>query len=201
MRQNFRSHRMFRSALALVVIGLFLAGCAMVTPPPSTGYLPANAFDGRVIGEDPAIAATNEARWAFSHPAAMRGRPAEMALAAASLDAMAGQFSTVGRWLGMNSLTKLEMLRARKVVRAELGIRPGAASQTVIDALVTISLDLRHGDRTAALAAAGGPAFTLPPRRTLAILAHFPATPIAERATAAASRDLYPGGSPPFFAR
>nr|WP_249675424.1 hypothetical protein [Acidocella sp. C78] len=112
---------MFRSALALVVIGLFLAGCAMVTPPPSTGYLPANAFDGRVIGEDPAIAATNEARWAFSHPAAMRGRPAEMALAAASLDAMAGQFSTVGRWLGMNSLTKLEMLRARKVVRAELG--------------------------------------------------------------------------------
>ncbi|WP_174502635.1 hypothetical protein [Acidiphilium sp. C61] len=201
MNQTLRSPHTFRSALALALLGLSLAGCALVTPPPSTGYLPANAFDGRVTGEDPAIAATNEARWAFSHPAAMQGRPAEMALAAASLDAMAGQFSTVGRWLGMNNLTKLQMLHARKVVRAELGIRPDTPSQTVIDALVTISLDLRHGDRKAALAAANGSEFTLPPRRTLAILAHFPATPVAERATAAASRDLYPGGSPPFFTR
>ncbi|OYW07742.1 MAG: hypothetical protein B7Z59_11220, partial [Acidiphilium sp. 37-67-22] len=73
MSQNIRSPHTLRSALALVLLGLSLAGCMLVTPPPSTGYLPANAFDGRVTGEDPAIAATNEARWAFSHPAAMQG--------------------------------------------------------------------------------------------------------------------------------
>ncbi|MFT2094601.1 hypothetical protein ACMS1Z_07910 [Acidiphilium multivorum] len=194
-------HQAIRSSLFIGLVSLGLSGCALETPPPSTGYLPANAFDGRVIGEDPAIAATNEARWSFTHPKAMQGRPAEMALAVASLDAMAGQFATGGRWVSMNSLAKLQMLRARRAVRAVLGIRPGTPSQTVINSMVTISLALRHGNRPAALAAAKGAEFTLPPPRTLSILAHFPPVPIAAEATIFASRYLFPGGGGPFFLR
>ena len=193
--------QVIRSTIFITLISLGLAGCALEAPPPSTGYLPANAFDGRVIGEDPAIAATNEAQWSFTHPAAMQGRPAEMALAVASLDAMAGQFATGGRWISMNGLAKLQMLRARQAVRAVLGIRPNAPSQTVINSMVTISLALRHGDRPAALAAAKGAEFTLPPPRTLSILAHFPPVTIAAEATTFASRYLFPGGGSPFFSR
>lgn len=193
--------QLFRSVLMMTVLAAGLAGCGLERPLPSTGYLPANAFSGRVIGEDPAIAATNEATWAFGHPRAMQGRPSEMALAVASLDAMAGQFSTNGRWLSMNSLAKLEMLEARRAVRQVLGIVPGTPSQTVIDSMVTISLALQHGDHKTALAAARGAEFIYPPKRTLEILAHFPPVPIANRATNFASRYLYPGDGPGLFIR
>lgn len=188
-----------RTVLLLCPLLIGLAGCALERKPPTTGYLPANAFAGRVIGEDPAIAATSEATWDFAHPHAMQGQASEMALAVASLDAMAGQFSTSGRWLGMNSLTKQQMLQARQAVRAVLGIKQDAPSQTVVDSMVTIAHALRHGDRKAALAAARGREFTDSPARTLSILAHFPPVPIANQATAAASRDLFPGGGMPPF--
>lgn len=193
-------NRLVRSGLVLSLLLAGLAGCALEAPLPSTGYLPANAFAGHVIGEDPAMAAMSEATWDFAHPRAMQGRPSEMALAVASLDALAGQFSTGGRWIGMNWLAKQQMLQAREAVRAVLGIKPGTPSQTVIDSMVTISHALQHGDRKAALAAAGAPEFTFSPTRVLDILAHFPPVPIANQATMAANRDFFPGGSgmPPF---
>lgn len=189
-----RTIKLVCSLMFLSTLIAGLTGCALVTPPPSTGYLPSDAFAGRIIGEDPAIAATNEATWAFAHPRAMQGRPSEMALAVASLDAMAGQFTTRGRWLDMNPLAKREMLQAREAVRAVLGIRQDTPSQTLINSMVTISHALQHGNRKAALVAAKGPEFTYPPERTLAILDHFPPVPIANQATAFASRYLYPGG-------
>lgn len=181
--------RLFIVALPL----LALAGCAL-TPAPSTGYLPADTFGNRIIGEDPAIAATDAATYAFAHPGAMRGRPAKMALAVASLDAMAGQFATGGRWLGMNSLAQQQMLAARSRVRRILGIVPGTPSQTVIDAMVGAAHQLRRGNRPGALDALASPGFSLPPTQTLAILTDFPPVSLANHATMFASQYLYPGG-------
>jgi hypothetical protein len=180
--------------LPLLLICASLAGCGLETPPPSTGTMPPNAFGNAIIGEDPAMAAANDATWVFAHPARVQGKPAEMALAAASLDAMAGQFSTSPRWARMDTLVKLQMLQARSKVRRILGVRPGAPSQAVIDALVAASHALHRNDEPAALAALSAPVFTLPPARTLAILAHFPYVPLANHATAFASQYLYPGG-------
>lgn len=182
-----------RCGIALPLACL-LAGCALETPPPSTGYMPADAFGSTIIGEDPAIAAANDATWVFAHPAGVQGDPAAMALAVASLDAVAGEFSTVGRWGHMDSLVKLEMLRARAKVRQIIGITPDAPSQAVIDALMAASKALHRGDEPAALAALSAPVFTNPPRRTLALLVHFPYVPLANHATAFASQYLFPGG-------
>ena len=137
------------------------------------------------------------ATYAFAHPAAMQGDPAQMALAIASLDAMAGQLSTVGRWMDMNSLAQFEMLDARTRVRAIIGISPDVPSQTVIDALVAASHALDRGDHAAAERALTGPGFSMAPTRMLALLAHFPAVPIANRATMLASQYLFPGGGGP----
>ena len=172
---------------------LSLAGCGLESPIPSTGYLPKNTFE-YVIGQDPAITAIQTATYAFARPAAMQGQPAQMALAVASLDAMAGQFSTVGRWSDMNSMAKLEMLQARTRVRAILGIAPDVPSQTVIDALVAAAHALDHGDRAAAERALTGPGFSMAPARMLALLAHFPTVPIANQATSLASQSMFPGG-------
>lgn len=186
-----------RRWLKIVGLCLSVAGCALESPIPSTGYLPKDTFEN-VIGQDPAITATQTATFAFAHPAAMQGRPAEMALAIASLDAMAGQFSTVGRWSNMNPLAQLEMLQARTQVRAILGISPDVPSQTVIDALVGAAHALDRGNRARAERALTGPGFAMPPEQMIALLAHFPPVPIANRATMFASRYLYPGGAPPF---
>ena len=176
-------------------VALGLSGCALEAPGPSVGYMPTNSFSQSAIGEDPAIAAIDDATSAFAHPRAMQGHPARMALAVASLDAMAGQFATGGRWLSMNSLAKQQMLEARSAVRRQLGIVPGAPSQSVVDDLVGASQALQRGDQAGAVQALTSPDFTLGPQRTLALLAHFPAMPIANHATMFASRYLFPGGS------
>lgn len=183
-----------RHSAILPLACMFLASCALETPPPSNGYMPEDAFGSAVIGEDPAMAAANDATWVFAHPASVQGKPAEMALAVASLDAVAGEFSTVARWARMDSLVKLEMLRARARVRQILGVRPNAPSQAVIDALVAVSKALHRGDQPAALRALSAPVFTKPPQRALAVLTHFPYVPLANHATAFASQYLYPGG-------
>src|ERR1700722_7139740 len=118
---------------------LCLSGCALEAPPPSTGFMPVDAFGNSVIGQDPAMATFNQALFAFAHPAMMQNRPAEMALSVASLDAMAGQFNTGGRWYTMDPIAKAQMLQARTKVRSILGIPETAPSQAVIDQLVTAS--------------------------------------------------------------
>ena len=178
----------------LLVFFLFagLTGCAYETPLPSTGYLPADAFGNSVIGQDPAIAATNAATEAFAYPGMMQGRPAQMALAIASLDAMAGQFSTGGRWMAMDPIAKQQMLDARNQVRGILGVPETAQSQSLIDHLVAASHALDRGDQAAALTALSGADFTKTPAQTLALLTNFPKVPNANYATMAASQDLFP---------
>lgn len=185
--------------LGLTFLTLCLAGCALEAPPPSTGFLPQDAFGNTVVGQDPAMATFNAALEAFAHPGMMQNRPAQMALAVASLDAMAGQFSTSGRWMAMDPLAKEEMLQARQRVRAILGISESAPSQAVIDQLVQASKALDAGDQAAALAALSGGVFTAPAPQTLALLTHFPNVPLANYATMDASRTLYaPDGNPTF---
>lgn len=173
------------------LVCLALGGCLHVAPAPSTGYLPADAFSTIAPGQDPAMAAVQEALVAFAYPARMQGRPAEMALAIASLDAMAGQFSTSGRWIGMDAITQQEMLDARAEVRGILGVPETAPSQSVIDQLVAASRALDEGDQKAALAALSGPDFTKTPEETLAILTHFPRAPTANIATMDANANFF----------
>ena len=184
-----------KQSLMLSLVCLALGGCLHVKPAPSTGYLPADAFDTIAVGQDPDLAAVQEAMIAFASPARMQGRPAEMALAIASLDAMAGQFSTGGRWFGMNSIPKQEMLNARAEVRGILGVPENASSQSVIDQLMAASRALNKGDQKAALAALSGPDFTKTPAQTLAILAHFPKAPVANSATMNADLNFFPPDS------
>jgi len=180
--------------LLLPLVFLALAGCVHEVPAPSTGYLPEDAFGNSVMGQDPDMAAVNDAMIAFAYPGTMQGRPAQMALAIASLDAMAGQFSTRGRWVAMDAITKQEMLDARTEVRAVLGVPENAPSQSVIDHLVAASHALDRGDQAAALAALSGPDFTKTPEETLAILTHFPRVPDANHATMDANMNFFPAG-------
>jgi hypothetical protein len=182
--------------LGVTFLALCLSGCMLEAPPPSTGYLPLDAFGNSVVGQDPAMATFNQASFAFSHTKMMQNRPAQMALAVASLDAMAGQFSTGGRWFSMDPIAKMQMLQARERVRAILGISETAPSQAVIDQLVLASKALTADDQTGAHAALSGGVFTVPATQTLALLTHFPYVPIANRATTTANQDfLAPGGN------
>lgn len=185
-----------KQLLMVSLICLTLGGCLHPVPPPSTGYLPADAFSTIAAGQDPALAAVQEAMIAFAYPEKMQGRPAEMALAIASLDAMAGQFSTSGRWAGMGWIPKDDMLDARTEVRGLLGVPENAPSQSVIDQLMAASLALNNGDQKAALEALSGPDFTKTPEQTLATLAHFPKAPIANRATVDAYMNFFPPDTP-----
>jgi hypothetical protein len=180
----------------IVSLVCLAANTCQLAPVPTTGYLPPDAFSTTAVGQDTTLAAVQEAAYAFAYPGRMQGRPAEMALAVASLDAMAGQFSTSGRWYGMSWIPQQEMLDARTEVRGILGIPDSAPSQLVIDRLMAASRALNNGDQKAALAALSGPAFTKPPEQTLAILAHFPPAPVANQATMAANMNFFPPDEP-----
>lgn len=181
-----------RRTFLLPLFALGFAGLAHAAPAPSMGYLPADAFGSSVIQQDPASAATLTAMDAFSYPGTLQGQPAKMALGIASLDAMAGQFWSEGRWVRMNMHAKQEMLDARSQVRGILGVPQDVPSQSVIDHLVDASHALDRGDQSAALAALSGPDFTMTPAQTLAVLTNFPNVPAANYATLDASHAFYP---------
>lgn len=183
-----------RGLILLLLVMVALGGCALEPQLPATGYLPFSTFRNSIVGEDPAIEAMNAATYAFAHPAAMQGHPARMAIAIASLDAMAGQFATGARWVGMNSLARQQMLQARSAVRRIMGIAPGTSSQIVVDALVGAARQIRRGNIAGANLALSSPGFTASPAASLQLLAHFPAVPIANHATNFASQYLYPDG-------
>lgn len=171
---------------------LGMTSCSRAMPAPSTGYLPAGTFGNSLAGQEQTNAATTTAMAAFAYPGPEHGRPAQMALAIASLDALAGQFSTQGRWVAMSPVTKQEMLEARNQVRDILGVPDSVQSQSLIDHLVDASQALNKGNPTAALAALSGPDFTKSPEQTLGILTNFPRVPIADDATLDASQSFYP---------
>ena len=177
----------------LSAICLSLAACT-TTPPVSTGYLPAGTFADTAQGQDLLVASTNDALFAFAHPAQMEGRPADMALAIASLDALAGQFASGARWAGSGSIAAQQLVYARTRVREILGVPEDTQSQSLIDHLVVASRALNAGDQQAALAALSGPDFTKPPAEVLALLGRFPYVSSADSALMAASNAEFPQG-------
>jgi hypothetical protein len=184
---------MMKHALMLSAICLSLAACT-TTPPVSTGYLPAGTFADTAQGQDLLVASTNDALFAFAHPAQMEGRPADMALAIASLDALAGQFASGARWAGSGSIAAQQLVYARTRVREILGVPEDTQSQSLIDHLVVASRALNAGDQQAALAALSGPDFTKPPAEVLALLGRFPYVSSADSALMAASNAEFPQG-------
>lgn len=181
---------MIRSLLPAAIC-LSLAACA-TAPAISAGYLPADAFGNTVQGEDITVAATNDALYAFAHPAQLNGRPADMALAVASLDALAGQFANNGRWAGSGGTAAMQLVDARMQVRELLGVPETTQSQSLIDHLVAASHDLDNGNTQAASAALSGPDFAKPSAEILAVLGHFPYIATADSALVAASAAEFP---------
>lgn len=173
----------------LALAACSLAGCASVPAAPP-GYLPANAFGKSVQGQDPTVAATEDARIAFAYPGRMQGQPAQMAIAVAAVEALASQFAASGRFADNDATAQLSLAQSR--LRQILGIPEAVPPQAVIDRLVAASEALDQGNRPAALAALGAPVFTRPAPQTLALLGHFPSVPAANVAMVEASAAEFP---------
>lgn len=177
--------------VALLAAVLPLAGCAYESKPVDVGYWPANGWDNQIFYEyeDPSWAAVDWASYVFPAPGRVRGNAVAGARAVASLDYIAGQFWESPRWDQVDALTKMELLQARAVVRAAIGIRPDARSQQVINDLTTAANRLRSmsGDAEAALSPA---VFSAPPPKVIQQLANLPYISIAAEATLSAERQL-----------
>ncbi|HUC18689.1 MAG TPA: hypothetical protein VMA37_13485 [Acetobacteraceae bacterium] len=178
-----------RRGILLLMAALMLAGCAYVTPPPSTARLPPGAFGGN---DDNDIMAINLAVWAFSNPAHTRNNPVDAVRAVLAIEYLGGQLWSP-RWSFMSQLTKLQMVQAREEVRATLGIAQDAPSQVVANALFALSL---NPIPPVAAQVLRGPAFTLPPDVTLARIENLPYLPMVNVASQHAGQQEYPGNGP-----
>jgi hypothetical protein len=174
--------------------------------PISVGYLPAGTFDNLVYADNPGLLYGNEDPWTiglwlatdtFTHPAALKGDPARVALAIAALDALAGQLgSGILVPYSIDGMSKHEMLQARDRVRSVLGIALSAPSQSVIDQLISVAQALEASNPANALQQLSSPVFTKPPEETLALLSNFPFLRSADNATSdflGAVNELYYG--------
>ncbi len=151
---------------------LALAACGLQTPLPDTAQAPPGAFGSN--GDDD-IAAINLASWAFSSSHNTRNRPIETARSVAAVDYLAGQLSSSGRWITLSPIVQMDMLQARKEVRATLGIAPDAPSQVVVTSLSRYAAAMaEHGDQAAAAQYLANRAFTLGPQMTEARLNNLP---------------------------
>jgi hypothetical protein len=181
---------MSKARSLLFLLGCVPAACGVVTAP--TPVDSAHVRPG-VFGStgDNDLAGIGLAAWAFAEPNRTHGRPADAALAAASLEYAAGELSTSPRWDKISSNTKQQMLRARLDLRRVLGVAPGATSQEVVDALLGASGALRAGDTDAAEAALSPPVFIGSGAETLQALNDLPYLQVANVATSAAQLQTY----------
>lgn len=183
-----------RSALVLIALCLLPAGCAGVGPfVPDTARLAPGALGST---GDPDIVAMNQAQWAFADPSRTYGRPVDAARAAASMEYIAGEFSTSPRWSAVPVLTRDQLLQGRQEVRQALGVVPGTPSQVVVDRLVTAANALAAGDRATAVQLLGPPAFRAPGEQVLARLSNMPYLQMANVSTMRAGNQLFPSDAP-----
>lgn len=179
-----------RLPTALLLAGLLPAACANGGPQP---VVPDTArLAPGVLGSfaDPDVYAVQQAQWAFSSPGNTRGRPAEAARAAASMDYIAGQLYTNPRWNRISALTKEQLLQGRAEVRQVLGIVPNAPSQAVVDSLAATFNALAAGNQPAAEAALSAPIYSRPPAATLQVLNNMPYLQMANISTQHAAGEL-----------
>jgi hypothetical protein len=133
---------------------------------------------------------------AYSFGQVMRNNPAEATDAIAALDYMGGQLNTSPRWIGMDPLTRAQMLQARETLRAFVGISQAAPSQAVVDTMLALSQAYRAGDTAAVQRLLANPIFILPPAEVQAHLDYIPLMPAINNVTTRADGVL-PGFNMP----
>jgi hypothetical protein len=146
-----------------------LVACAHVEPPPSTAVMPPGALN---TNGDIDVRSLDVAAYAFAH--AIRNNPGKAADAIAALDYMGGELNTNPRWIGMDPLTRLQMLQARETVRAEIGISPTASSQAVVDTMLALAQAYQTNNEPTVQQLLANPIFTVPPAEVEARLNNVP---------------------------
>jgi hypothetical protein len=120
---------------------------------------------------------------AFDFGTTMRNDPARAADAIAALDYMGGALNTSPRWIGMDPLTRLQMLQARETVRSYVGISQTASSQAVVDTMLSLAQAYQSGDQAAVQRLLASPIFILPPAAVEAHLNYIPLMPAINNVT------------------
>ena len=129
-------------AAATLLLLLPLLGCG---PVQQFATLPRDATTG--VG-DPTRAAVIGSAYAFATPDVMVGRPEAAARAAAQVEYLATEIPAGPRWVDFNPTVSLELMAARRELRAALGIAPDASPQAVADGLFAASRALGPAIRT-----------------------------------------------------
>ncbi len=159
-----------------------LAACAIhPTAPPDTAVMPGAALG---TNGDVDVRALDIAAFDFAH--AIVGDPAKAALAIACLDYMGGELNSSPRWIGVDPLTRLQMLDWRKQMRVEIGISATASSQSVVDTMLALAQAYRSNDQAAVQKLLAGPIFTVPPSVVAERLSNVPYNPSLNGVTARA---------------
>jgi hypothetical protein len=177
-----------RPLISFPLLAFCLAACATSPGGQSTPFLPAGVFG---MYDDDDVGAINQSAWAFASSANTKGNPAAAATAVVALEYLPGELKNSRRWGGIDPSIPPRLDEARKTVRGILGIRPDASPQAVVNAMLALNLDLRAGNRAAALQVLALPLFTLPPERTLDILSNLPYVQQANLATARAADEAF----------
>jgi hypothetical protein len=178
--------RLLRALATGAAIGL--AACAAIAPPPSTAVMPPGALG---TNGDIDTRALDVAAFDFGH--AIRNKPADAADAIAALDYLGGELNTNPRWIGMDSLTRAQMLQARGTMRTFVGISQTASSQSVVDTMLALGRAYRASDTAAVQQLLASPIFTMPPAAVQARLDNVPRMPAINNVTTRAD------GIPPGF--
>ncbi len=181
-------------SLRLIVFSLGFAGlaaCAHVDPAPSTAVMPPGA-----LGTNGDIDTRSLDIAAYSFGRAMRNQPADATDAIAALDYMGGELNTNPRWIGMDPLTRAQMLQARETLRTFVGISQAAPSQAVVDTMLALSQAYRAGDTAAVQTLLANPIFIVPPAEVQAHLDDIPLMPAVNNVTTRADGILPSFGMP-----
>ncbi len=170
---------------AAVLACLMLSACGL--RPVDLARMPQGTYGPGVNVDDGAIVA---AQVAFNGEAPVPSDPARLALALASVDYLAGEYSAGGRWAAINPLIQATMMMARDEIRRALEVAPTASSQLVVDSLLAFS----HATTPQArLAAVSSPIYTLGAAGTVARLQAMPPLPRTANAVIYASHHLFDG--------
>lgn len=172
----------------ILMLVLAVAGCA-ADPAGEVPPVPPLAGQGT---RDPGLNAIEGAAEAFGNTEALRGRPADAAVAVSRLEWAALAVPADRSFFIYGTMTGPGLTAARWEVRRALGIATDAPAPLVIAGMEGAAGALARGDSAAAGAALSSPVFS---PDTLARLAALPRLPQANQATRRAQQDLEFGRS------
>lgn len=179
--------------ISLLLAGSLAACGVLAVTVPDTSSVPPSQFSS---GINPDVQAMYLVQYSFADSSRLYGRPADAAVAAATMDYVAGEFYTSPRWANISALTKEQLLQGRIEVRNALGVAPGASSTAVVKQLSAAGAALAQNDQAAALAQLGAPVFQQPPAEVLARLGNLPYLRMANVSTMRAAEEMFqPGGT------